>query len=196
MHHIKTGCLTALLGLWLLAPPTFAASRSDLDAVLDQSRSAHSGDDFLPPDQAFRFNATSTTEASGARQVRLEWAIAPGYYLYRDRIRVESAQAPGRIGAPQFPPGQTKSDEYFGKQVIYHQQLVALVPILGAAAQPLALSVTYQGCAEAGLCYPPITRAISLDLSGGPAGSAADRSGRLEREGQSSVSTISTLQGQ
>jgi thioredoxin:protein disulfide reductase len=173
MHHIKAGCLTALLGLWLLAPPAPAASSSELDAVLDQSRSAHSGDEFLPPDQAFRFNGTSTTDATGARWVRLDWAIAPGYYLYRDRIRIESAQSPERIGAPQFPPGQIKSDEYFGKQVIYHQELVALVPVIGAAATPLNLSVTYQGCAEAGLCYPPITRAISLDLSGGQAGGAA-----------------------
>jgi thiol:disulfide interchange protein DsbD len=170
MHDIKTGCLTALVGLWLLVPPAFAASSSDLDAVLDQSRSAHSGDDFLPPDQAFRFNATTTTDATGARQVRLDWVIAAGYYLYRDRIRVESAQQPARIGPPQFPPGQIKSDEYFGKQVIYHQELVALVPVLGAASQPLALQVTYQGCAEAGLCYPPITRAVSLELSGGTGG--------------------------
>ena len=79
MHDIKTGCLTALVGLWLLAPPAGAASRSDLDAVLDQSRSARSGEDFLPPDQAFHFNATTTTGASGAQQVRLDWVIAPGY---------------------------------------------------------------------------------------------------------------------
>jgi thiol:disulfide interchange protein DsbD len=174
MHDIKTGCLTALVGLWLLVPPAFAASRSDLDAVLDQSRSAHSGDDFLPPDQAFRFNASSgTTDTAGARQVRLDWVIAPGYYLYRDRIRIDSGESPARIGTPQLPPGQTKSDEYFGKQVIYHQELVVLVPVLGASAQPLTLRVTYQGCAEAGLCYPPITRSVSLDLPGGAGGGAA-----------------------
>jgi thiol:disulfide interchange protein DsbD len=170
MRHLHTGCLTALLGFCLLVPPALAASRSDLDSVLDQSRSAKSGDEFLPPEQAFRFTATTTTDASGSPQVRLDWAIAPGYYLYRDRIRIESAPAPERIGAPQFPPGQLKSDEYFGKQVIYHQELVALVPVLGASSNPLPLSVTYQGCAEAGLCYPPITRAVSLDLTGGPAG--------------------------
>ena len=177
MHDIKTGCLTALVGLWLLAPPAGAASRSDLDAVLDQSRSARSGEDFLPPDQAFHFNATTTTGASGAQQVRLDWVIAPGYYLYRDRIHVESAQTPARIGAPQFPPGQVKSDEYFGKQVIYHQELIALIPVLGTAAQPLDISVTYQGCAEAGLCYPPITRTLSLDLSGGAGGAGGAASG-------------------
>jgi thiol:disulfide interchange protein DsbD len=173
MHDIKTGCLTALVGLALLVPPAWAANRSDLDAVLDQSRSAHSGEDFLPPEQAFRFNATTTTDASGTRQVRLDWVIAPGYYLYRDRIHVASARTPARLGAPQFPPGQVKSDEYFGKQVIYHQELIALVPVIGPAAQPLDISVTYQGCAEAGLCYPPITRTLSLDLSGPAAGGAA-----------------------
>jgi thiol:disulfide interchange protein DsbD len=177
MHEIKTGWLMALVGLWLLVPPALAASRSELDAVLDQSRSAHAGDEFLPPDQAFRFSASATTDATGARAVRLYWVIAPGYYLYRDRIRIESAQEPARIGSPQFPPGQTKSDEYFGKQVIYHQQLLALVPVLGASTQPLGLSVTYQGCAEAGLCYPPITRIVSLDFSGGAAGAASLGSG-------------------
>jgi thiol:disulfide interchange protein DsbD len=177
MHHIKTGRLTALLALWLLLPPAGAANRSDLDAVLDQSRSAHGGDEFLPPEQAFRFSAAATTDAAGARQLRLDWIIAPGYYLYRDRIHIASAQTPERIGTPQLPPGQIKSDEYFGKQVIYHQELVALVPVQGGSRAPLALSVTYQGCAEAGLCYPPITRAMSIDLAGGPVGGAGAGNG-------------------
>ena len=67
------------------------------------------------------------------------------------------------LGKTDFPPGITKTDEYFGEQVIYHDELVARVPLARAAggAQPLALAVTYQGCAEAGLCYPPTTKTFN-----------------------------------
>ncbi len=145
-----------------------AANANALDAVIDQSRQSARNDDFLPPEQAFRLSAS----VPDAGHVRLDWIIAPGYYLYRDRIKISEDR--GRTGAPAFPPGQIKSDEYFGKQVVYHNELIASVPIVGEAsaaqAQSLSLQVTYQGCAEAGLCYPPITRTLLLQLpsAGGP----------------------------
>jgi thiol:disulfide interchange protein DsbD len=157
----------ALLGAANLAQ---AASSSDLDAVLDQSHKAASADDFLPPEKAFRLSGSADESGS----VRLDWVIAPGYYLYRDRIRI--ADDSGQIGAPQFPEGQVKQDEYFGKQVVYHDELIATLPLAHAASpkSPLTLHVTYQGCAEAGLCYPPVTQTLSVALppvgagTGGP----------------------------
>jgi thiol:disulfide interchange protein DsbD len=151
-----------------------AASATALDAVIDQSRQSARKDDFLPPEQAFRLSGS----LPDAAHVRLDWVIAPGYYLYRDRIKISEDH--GRTGAAQFPPGQIKSDEYFGKQVVYHEELIASVPILGGAAgapaRALSLQVTYQGCAEAGLCYPPITRTLLLQppSAGGP-GAASQR---------------------
>ncbi|HEY2416386.1 MAG TPA: protein-disulfide reductase DsbD [Steroidobacteraceae bacterium] len=146
-----------------------AAGADDLDAVLDQSHKTAVNDDFLPPEKAFRLSASADNG-----QARLEWVIAPGYYLYRDRIKI--TEDAGTIGTPQFPPGQVKSDEYFGKQVVYHQQLIARVPVQRspAAATPVTLHVTYQGCAEAGLCYPPITQVVNIAFApaGGPGGSA------------------------
>ncbi len=96
--------------------------------------------------------------------MQLSWAIAPGYYLYRDRIHIASTAAAVQIGNPEFPAGVVKQDDYFGKQVIYHNALVATVPVARASGAVVPLSVTYQGCAEAGLCYPPITRTVSIQL--------------------------------
>jgi thiol:disulfide interchange protein DsbD len=169
MQPVK-GAATLLLALCAAFGSSLAhtASTDDLDAVLDQSHKSASNDDFLPPEKAFQLSAT----AAGNDAVRLDWVIAPGYYLYRDRIKI--ADDSGKIGAPQFPEGQVKSDEYFGKQVVYHQELIATVPLRhpAAGAAPLALRVTYQGCAEAGLCYPPMTQALNIVFPTGAAGAA------------------------
>ena len=149
-----------------------------IDAVLG---AAHSGaDDFLPVDKAFRLEASG----EGSDRVRLEWQIAEGYYLYRARFKVQTASRDVQLGTTQFPPGQVKSDEYFGKQEIYHHELAATVPVARAhgGTLQLPLRVTYQGCAEAGLCYPPITKDVTVTLTAGAAtaigpGSGADVAG-------------------
>jgi thiol:disulfide interchange protein DsbD len=160
-----------------------ASSTSDLDAVLDQSHRNANNEDFLPPEKAFRLTAA----ARGNDAVQLDWVIAPGYYLYRDRIKI--ADDSGRIGSAQFPEGQTKQDEYFGKQVVYHQELQVAVPLLKPAngAGSLPLHVTYQGCAEAGLCYPPITQALSIAFpASSGSGGAANDAGSAARSASSS----------
>jgi thiol:disulfide interchange protein DsbD len=183
----RIGLLLAALavaaGLGIVPSPARSASTDDLDAVLDQSRKAASSDDFLPPEKAFRLSASAD-----AGRVRLDWIIAPGYYLYRDRIKIADDSA--QIGAPQFPPGQIKSDEYFGQQVVYHDELIATLPVTRAAGGQAAVTVhvTYQGCAEAGLCYPPITQTLSITLppkssAGGDAGTASSAATGAERSG-------------
>ena len=66
------------------------------------------------------------------------------------------------VGAPELPPGTTKTDQFMGTQEIYTQQVEVLAPYtrIDAGAHPMQIKVTYQGCAEAGLCYPPITRVL------------------------------------
>src|SRR5438552_563447 len=127
-----------------------------------------SGDEFLQPDQAFRFDAL----ADGADRARLNWEIAEGYYLYRTRIKVSTPSRQAQLGAPQMPGGEFKTDEYFGKKELDPPELAATVPVAraGGGAFELPLEVTYQGCAEAGLCYPPITKRVSVTL---PAGGAS-----------------------
>jgi thioredoxin:protein disulfide reductase len=177
LRSLAIAALIALAGPPLSQPAQAAASStSDLDAVLDQSHQNANNEDFLPPEKAFRLTAT----ALGNDRIQLDWVIAPGYYLYRDRIKI--ADDSGQIGSPQFPEGQTKQDEYFGKQIVYHQELKATIPLLKPtnSAVSLPLHVTYQGCAEAGLCYPPITQALNIAFpatSGNAAGGGASGGG-------------------
>jgi thioredoxin:protein disulfide reductase len=141
------------------APP----AKSGIDAVLAAS---HSGsDDFLPAEQAFRFAAS----AEGSDRVRLEWQVTNHYYLYRARIKVTTPSTSVQLGAPQFPPGDVKQDEYFGKQEVYHHDFAAILPVARSSGGTLELplQVTYQGCAEAGLCYPPITKSVTVTLAPG-----------------------------
>jgi thiol:disulfide interchange protein DsbD len=160
------------------AQASSAASASSLtpkgiEAVLGRSGVKSSGDDFLPPDEAFRFDAVP----DGPDHVKLIWQIADGYYLYRARVKAATSSDRAQLGALELPAGETKTDEYFGKQEIYHHELVAGIPVARASGAELALPlrVTYQGCATAGLCYPPITKtvAVSLPSGNGAAGAGA-----------------------
>ena len=154
------------------SPTSSSISPSTVDAILKGSKKS-GGDDFLPVDEAFRFSAFP----DGTDHVKLVWQIADGYYLYRARVKVSTSSPQAQLGALQMPAGETKQDEFFGKQEIYHHELVAGVPVArtSAAALSLPLEVTYQGCASAGLCYPPQTKAITVSLTasngtgGGPA---------------------------
>jgi thiol:disulfide interchange protein DsbD len=117
---------------------------------------------FLTADQAFQVAAT----AAGADRVRIDWTIADGCYLYRSRMKVKTA-SPVQLGALALPDGKNQTDEYFGTQQIYEHAVSATLPVArasAASAQNLAIDVTYQGCAHAGLCYPPITKTLSVTL--------------------------------
>jgi len=109
---------------------------------------------FVPVDQAFAFDFSQQ-----GQQLTLSWKVKEGYYLYRQQIHVSAQQA--QIVPVALPPGQPHEDEFYGKSEIYSQDLQ--VPVqLRQAASGASLSVTYQGCAAAGFCYPPETRTIPL----------------------------------
>ncbi len=114
---------------------------------------AHAAEEFLQPEQAFRLEATK----AGADGLRLTWSIAPGYYLYRDRMAVMASSSGTRV-ALNLPPGIRKDDPNFGVMEVYHDAVTMKVAPAGAAA----LEVTWQGCADAGLCYPPQTQTIQV----------------------------------
>jgi thioredoxin:protein disulfide reductase len=113
--------------------------------------------DFLPPDVAFRVAARVD-----GNELKVRWVIADGYYLYKQKIGVKAESPDLVVSAPQLPAGVVKTDPYLGTQEIYTQQVEAAVPYsrIDAGAHPIQIKVTYQGCAEAGLCYPPITKVV------------------------------------
>ncbi|TDX15222.1 thiol:disulfide interchange protein DsbD [Buttiauxella sp. BIGb0552] len=109
---------------------------------------------FVPVDQAFAFDFQQSDH-----QLNLNWQIKPGYYLYRQQIKVNPAQA--ELAPPELPKGTWHEDEFYGKTEIYTQQLNLSITI-EKATKGATVSVTYQGCAEAGFCYPPETRVVPL----------------------------------
>ncbi|WP_448665338.1 protein-disulfide reductase DsbD [Serratia plymuthica] len=124
------------------------------------------GSQFVPVDQAFAFDFKQQD-----RQLALSWQIRPGYYLYRQQIKLVPQQA--TLGTVELPEGLSHKDEFFGEVAIFKQQLALNIP-LQQAANGASLSVTYQGCAEAGFCYPPETRVIPLDAVSAAATPPAD----------------------
>ncbi|NGR09006.1 protein-disulfide reductase DsbD [bacterium SGD-2] len=123
-------------------------------------------DEYLDPEDAFRFAAAVTAPAT----LDLHYAVAPEYYMYRERFELTAPD--GVIAAVTYPPGLVKYDPTFEKdmEVYYGEVTVRVTLAQGEAAQPLArgepltLAITSQGCADAGLCYPPETRELQLTL--------------------------------
>ncbi|WP_426281120.1 protein-disulfide reductase DsbD [Lysobacter soli] len=118
-------------------------------------------DDLLPVDDAFALRA----EAPSADRIEIRWRIADGYYLYRHRIAVQ-ADAGFAAQPLQLPRGDQHEDEFFGKVETYRQQLTAVLPGQASARQ-VTLKIKYQGCADAGICYPPQTRSVTVALPAG-----------------------------
>jgi thiol:disulfide interchange protein DsbD len=115
-------------------------------------------DDLLPVDDAFALRA----EASSPDRIEIRWRIADGYYLYRHRIAVQ-ADAGFAAQPLQLPKGDSHEDEFFGKVETYRQQLTAVLPGQATARQ-VTLKIKYQGCADAGICYPPQARSVTVAL--------------------------------
>lgn len=109
---------------------------------------------FPPADQVFRLDATRD-----GNTVTLRWYIQPGYYLYRHRLKFTATGA--KLGAPVIPAGEKKQDEYFGEVEVYRDELAVQVPIV-AMGKDVELVVGYQGCADAGYCYPPQKKTINV----------------------------------
>ncbi|MDP3839546.1 MAG: protein-disulfide reductase DsbD family protein, partial [Methylococcales bacterium] len=116
--------------------------------------------DTLPPDQVFKVSAT----ALNAEQIEVTWQIMDGYYLYRDKTRIESKTPQVSLGDAAFPKGEIKHDEYFGNMEIYHNTLKVIQPIKADGATSVTLLLRYQGCAEKGICYPPQKTSVEVAL--------------------------------
>jgi thiol:disulfide interchange protein DsbD len=109
---------------------------------------------FVPADQAFVFDFQQNQH-----DLNLSWQVKDGYYLYRKQISITPSQA--ETAEVKLPPGVWHEDEFYGKSEIYRKQLNIPITIKQAAAGA-TLTVTYQGCADAGFCYPPETKTVPL----------------------------------
>lgn len=114
--------------------------------------------DFLPPAKAFRADA----RLADPQTIELRYQIADGYYLYRERFKFQLEGAEPKLGKAIFPAGQIKQDPNFGKVEVYHRELRIQLPLSAPISGPLVLKATSQGCADAGLCYPPFTQTLAL----------------------------------
>ena len=168
--------LLTLLVLALVAHPARAISEEDL----------------LPVDQAFVLSASAPTRD----RIEVLWKVADGYYLYRHRIDVQ-VEGPGfPAGKLQLPQGKPHHDEFFGDVETYHDDLTGVLAGKASAdADSVTLKVKYQGCADAGICYPPQTRELVVKLpaastiTGLPDSSRPANAGGLPLFGQQVAST-------
>jgi thiol:disulfide interchange protein DsbD len=120
-------------------------------------------DEFLEPDQAFQFQV----EVNGTSSLVAHWAVAEGYYLYRDKISFTLQQSQDvALGPISMAQGKVKHDKFFGRVEIFEHDFDVLLPLVrkNTAQTNVTLRTVYQGCATAGLCYPPITKAVTVTL--------------------------------
>ncbi len=139
-----------LLTLALAAPVSWAQALS---------AAKETAPEFLDVEQAFQLDA----ELEPDNRLTFHWRIAPGYRLYRERLKFGVEGTAAELGVPELPPGQPHVDESQGKVMeTYHDRLAAAVALRRASA-PFVLKLSYQGCAEAGLCYPPVDLRLAVD---------------------------------
>lgn len=142
------GALLALCALW---------------GGLGLTSVAVAAEEFLAPEQAFRIEA----RVADPRTLVLQFRIAPGYYLYRERFEIRLDGGPAELAPAAFPAGVVKYDETFQKDVeVYHDQLELPVGVVSASG-PFSVLVTHQGCAEKGLCYPPQLHRLAVRAEAG-----------------------------
>ncbi|MDD2884028.1 MAG: protein-disulfide reductase DsbD [Dechloromonas sp.] len=118
--------------------------------------------EFLDPADAFKASA----RALDGQTVEIKFTIADGYYLYRDKFRVRPVDERLTVSPPELPRGKEKNDENFGKVEVFYKTVALRVTVdrQNSGEMPLQLDVVAQGCADAGVCYPPHTQTVALTL--------------------------------
>jgi thioredoxin:protein disulfide reductase len=163
VNRFHAFCLTLMV--CLLAEPVVAGGLLDrLDQLSAGTRPQRV---FLPPDEAF---VLTHEQRDGA--LTLRWEIADRYYLYRDKMQFTPLDPGLTVGTPSLPPSEAKDDAEFGMVEIYRGAPSITLPISGAGEH--RLRVTYQGCAEDGICYPPIKKELLLTSNASLSGAGTD----------------------
>lgn len=132
-------------------------------------------DEPLDPDKAFRPQARlvagEPAQAAGLERhgIDIEYQIAPGYYLYRSRLRFALSPATLLLGPPDLPKGIEVEDQFLGKSSIYRERVTIHLPFMVSVAKPgrYRVNITAQGCAEDRLCYSPFHQEVELNIPPG-----------------------------
>ena len=158
----------ALLLLLCLAVP-FSNADGFLDKLSNLTGSTQP--DFLAPDEAFGLDVI----ARDAHTLQANFSVTPSYYLYRDKITFSSKDSAIRVTAVNLPKGEIKHDPNFGDTEVFHQSFQALVTLdrSNDVVNDVTLNAVYQGCSEEGLCYPPITKVLHVNLPSAATGQLA-----------------------
>ena len=122
---------------------------------------------FMQVDEAFQFDFTQQGD-----EVTLSWKIADGYYLYKKQFKTVVKQA--ELGLPIFPAAEQVEDEFFGLSEVFRGQLNITYPIV-SSVQDGIVKIRYQGCADAGLCYPPTIKVVYLNQVGDASVAVSDQ---------------------
>jgi len=123
-------------------------------------------EEFLRPEEAFTISKVKVVEGQDAQhQLQVTWKIADGYYMYKNKVSFSSENKKINLGQPALPKGEEKDDEFFGRIEIFKKQFTATVPVSSELVkQDLQITAKTQGCAEAGICYPPFRQKVNFTL--------------------------------
>jgi thioredoxin:protein disulfide reductase len=161
-----------------------AANISPVDSLVNGISSLKSNSnqtELLPPDQAFLFTATVTNPTN----LHVSWLPAEGYYLYREKFKLLlTGSDKVKLGDYVLPHGEPKEDEAFGHVEVFHGEVAVDVPLIRTDTTPqhFSLKASYQGCADRGVCYPPMDKTIALDLPQATSASLATTSGNTGKQ--------------
>lgn len=176
----KVFLLPFLLCFTLLAPTLQAQQSSILNSLLKPD------DQFLPVEQAFVFDFIQRDN-----ELVVSWTIADGYYLYKDKIKLGGIAV--SFSHPNYPASMTIEDEFFGVTDVYFHQLTLRIPLTDVSEDAI-FKIQYMGCAEAGLCYPPVTKELPLlPLKADSPATAAANGAVADSNSNTPVSSQNTL---
>ena len=167
------------LMLWcLLVPQAQAQQNSVLDSLLKPA------DTFLPVEQAFVFDFVQQQD-----ELVVSWTIADGYYLYKDKIKLGGVAV--SFSHPSYPASMQIEDEFFGVSEVYFHQLTLRIPLTDISDDAV-FKIQYMGCAEAGLCYPPVTKELPLIVMDNASAAATSSGDTIPVSSQNSLAETLT----
>jgi thioredoxin:protein disulfide reductase len=158
-----------ILGVCLLLASSAALHAEALSKGISAFLDAPQQDSILPPDEAFKLQVT----VQDAHRLLAQFTVAPGHYLYKERIKFALLTPAPQALTPELPQGEIKQDANLGATEVYHHNFAVVIPVPASLHGDVSLQANFQGCSEKGLCYAPMHKRFDLNLGQVATGSAA-----------------------